>query len=189
MGPATHATVIVNVTSEYCQPYHMVRELANSCPREYPKKHPVSNSTEKQAPEDDTVDIAIEEDPPPVRALTTMEAAARLHMSPQWVKLHAREIGGRWTPRGYRFPAEITVETVKQKITLRHTVKTRGIAEQNEYTGDIARQVFAALDQGIPTRRIVQELRLQPEKVRALAEEWIKCGQFDENVLMKIHGR
>lgn len=140
---------------------------------------------------DEVEDHEILEDPVPerIRALTTTEAAARLQMSPAWVKLHAREIGGRWTPRGYRFPAEITIETVQRKITFRHTVKSRGILEQESHVGDVARQVFAALDAGTPTRMIVQELRIPPETVLRLAEVWIKCGRFDETALAAIHGK
>ena len=151
----------------------------------------MTESPKNEAFEVAAEDVEILEDPAPerVRALTTTEVAARIGMSPQWVKLHAKEIGGRWTPRGYRYPAEITIETVKQRVTLRHTVKTRGIIDQESHAGELARQVFAALDARTPTRVIVQQLRIPPETVRRLAEEWIKCGQFDENVLTKIHGR
>ncbi len=133
-------------------------------------------------------EIAGAEEVPEHRALTTQETALKLGMSVPWVKLHASELQGRLTRKGYRFPPDLTIERVRETVTLRsqrgQAVRT---AEQGE--GELARKVFDRLDHGVATREIVKELGITPEKVRQLAQEWIKCGRFDEDVLDVVHGR
>lgn len=136
-----------------------------------------------------TVDVELP--PAPSTALTTHQAAKRLNRSIAWVKLHADELGGVLTRRGYRFPTDITIERVtaangaiKETLTLT-SAHTR--ARQEDVA--VTRRVFALLDQGIPTRLIIQQVDVTPERLRALAQEWIRCGQFDENQLAIVHGQ
>lgn len=112
-------------------------------------------------------------------------------MSVPWVKLHAIELGGILTRQGYRFPQDITIERVAEKITVHSTSQGRRFpkgAEREAHEGEIAQKVFALLDKGVPTREIVKELSLPPEKVRHLAQDWIACGQFDATTLAVVHG-
>lgn len=125
---------------------------------------------------------------PVVAGLTTIQAAKQLGMSVPWIKLHAADLGGVLTRAGYRFPAEITLERVSEKITLSQS-RSQAIPDKEKRYGELARKVFAALDLNKPTREIVIELGEPPAKILAIAKEWIDCGRFDGTTLAVIHGQ
>lgn len=121
--------------------------------------------------------------------LTTMQAAQKLGRSPAWVKNYAHLLGAKLTRRGYRFPADITIERT-EKLSIGARPRVNGSHPSKDLRdGDTAARVFAELDKGTPTREIVQRLMVPPEKVRALAREWIECGRFDASELAVIHGQ
>ena len=122
--------------------------------------------------------------------ISTVEAARRTGMSVPWIKLHAADLGGRKTGRGhYKFPPDITLERIREKMVIRASHKISTAFAKEEHDGDIAQKVFDALDRAVPTREIVKQFGITPGKVRELAREWIACGKFDENELAIIHGK
>lgn len=164
-----------------------------------PSTPPPQTTRKKKEPEPEPV-VAMPEPPntddahpadftPAQRGLTTIEAAQRLGMSVPWVKLHAHELGGRLTRRGYRFPTEVTFERTTEKVTMRPHTKAAQVVAKEDREGDFTRRAFPLLDGGMTTRALAVELGITGEKARQLSAEWIKCGQYDENVLAVVHGR
>lgn len=120
--------------------------------------------------------------------LTTHQAADKVGRSVAWVKSHATDLGGVVTRNGYRFPAEISLERVSEKITLRTRMTSPSVVKE-ERDGQNARKVFELLDKGVPTREIVKQTSLPAKRVLDIAKEWIACGLFDQNELAIVHDR
>lgn len=120
--------------------------------------------------------------------LTTHQAADKVGRSAAWVKQHATDLGGRLINGAYRFPAEITIDRVKERITLKTRLASPSVIKE-QVEGENAAKVFELLDQGISTREIIKQLRLPPRVVAAFAEAWIEAGKFDDKELAIIHGR
>jgi hypothetical protein len=149
-----------------------------------------ANKTEVESLEDETNVLEEETHLEAPEGISTVEAARRTGMSVPWIKLHAADLGGRKTGRGhYKFPPDITIERVREKMVIRASHKTATAFAKEAHDGDIAQKVFDALDRAIPTREIVKQFGITPGKVRQLAQEWIMCGKFDENELAIIHGK
>lgn len=123
----------------------------------------------------------------PPRTLAVHKAAEQLGMSPAWVRLHARELGGELTPKGWLFPATITLERVTERVTIGRHTQVR--LEHERHEGAIAADVFQMLNGGSTLGEIVIALQLNPTKVIDLTKLWVKCGALSENELAVIQGR
>src|SRR5271167_835578 len=71
------------------------------------------------------------------KGLTTFQAAQRLGVSQSWIKLHVDDLGGRLTRKGYRFPPEITLERVTEKVTIRASTKTANTFAKEDREGEM----------------------------------------------------
>ena len=124
---------------------------------------------------------------PSSTGLTTTQVAARLGMSIPWVKLHAKELGGKLTRRGYIFSEDVTLERVTERVTVGRHAQVR--LEKDRHEGAIAADVFEMLNNGALLGEIVIGLKLHPTRVLELTKLWVKCGQLSENELAVIQGR
>lgn len=162
---------------------------ASSVPRFGPKK-PKAYETRPSVPD---VEVAATPSGAPFdlagapKVLAVHKAAEQLGMSPAWVRLHARELGGELTPKGWLFPETITLERVTERVTIGRHTQVR--LEHERHEGSIAADVFEMLNGGSTLGEIVIALQLHPKKVLELTNLWVRCGQASENELAVIQGR
>lgn len=122
--------------------------------------------------------------------LTAIQVARRLGMSVPWVKLHTPELRGRKTKQGYRYPANITAEKVREVLNFKaYKTNQRVAPTKDAVASETARTIFAELRKGTTTAQIVERFGYHPKVVREYAAEWVRCGQFDNHDFAIIHGR
>lgn len=121
--------------------------------------------------------------------LTAIQVARRLGMSVPWVKLHTPELRGRKTKQGYRYPANLTIEKVREVLNFKSYNGKRVTPTKDDVASETARIIFAELRKGTTTAQIVERFGYHPKVVREYAAEWVRCGQFDNHDFAIIHGR
>jgi hypothetical protein len=138
----------------------------------------------ERAASDDVPAIDLPEEPRQ-RGLSSIEVARELGLDPSSVRRQARKLGGKLVGGEWRF--ELETVTRRRRLTLTSTRKNDPEVARQE--GEIAALVFMALREAKALDEIVIDLKVPPERVRALFAEWMKCGALTQDALAIIHGR
>lgn len=135
--------------------------------------------------DDDAPAIDLPEEPQQ-RGLTALEVARELGVDASTVRRQAKQLGGRRVGHEWRFESIEQVVTRRRRLTI---VTSKNDPERVRQEGEVAALVFMALREAKALDEIVIDLKVPPERVRALFAEWMKCGALTQDALAIIHGK